>query len=113
MQKFSTQFIIKTDHHCFSGYFPGNPIVPGTMILEQVSLAWNKKGWKQDAQNKLTSFEFAKFINPLLGGVSCTINFVLIEPKTNKKSIIEKKLKAEFNVSADELIICKGKIVYA
>ena len=32
-------FAIPADHPALAGHFPGNPIVPGSMILEQVAAA--------------------------------------------------------------------------
>lgn len=33
------QFSISADHPCLPGHFPGHPLVPGVVVLEQVLLA--------------------------------------------------------------------------
>jgi len=34
--RFSRSFTVGSDHPCLSGHFPGNPVVPGVLILEEV-----------------------------------------------------------------------------
>jgi 3-hydroxymyristoyl/3-hydroxydecanoyl-(acyl carrier protein) dehydratase len=36
------QFLIGIDHPSLEGHFPGNPIVPGSVILEHVLAAWGE-----------------------------------------------------------------------
>ena len=39
---FKARFDIPVDHPCFAGHFPGQPILPGVLLLERVmSLAQN------------------------------------------------------------------------
>lgn len=54
------QFRIDANHPCLPGHFPGNPVVPGVVILDQVLQAL---GEDIDAPRQLA---WVKFVRPLL-----------------------------------------------
>lgn len=53
-------FVIGADHPALPGHFPGNPVVPGVVLLERVAAAC--KAWRGDTVGALD----AKFLRPLL-----------------------------------------------
>lgn len=67
----STTFVaplrIGATHPALPGHFPGNPVVPGVVLLERVAAAL--KQWRG---GKMARFE-VKFLSPLLPGQDATI----------------------------------------
>ena len=57
---FSAPLYIDAAHPALSGHFPGNPVVPGVVLLQRVAVAL--KDWRDE---KMTRFE-VKFLAPLL-----------------------------------------------
>lgn len=55
---------ISPDHPALPGHFPGNPLVPGVVILDRVmdAVAHGLPGWRVAGIRKL------KFLRPLLPG---------------------------------------------
>ncbi len=62
----TASFRIPADHPALAGHFPGNPIVPGTLILEQVIAACPQPS-RQVA--------FAKFQRPSRPGEEARIDY--------------------------------------
>jgi 3-hydroxymyristoyl/3-hydroxydecanoyl-(acyl carrier protein) dehydratase len=44
---FRTALRIEAAHPALAGHFPGNPVVPGVVLLERVAAAW--RGWRGNA----------------------------------------------------------------
>ena len=59
------RFTIPHDHPCLAGHFPGRPLVPGVVLLEQVLHAASLAG--HDVHGAL-SWPQVKFLRPLLPG---------------------------------------------
>ncbi|MGC1321364.1 MAG: hypothetical protein WA849_04215 [Candidatus Udaeobacter sp.] len=53
--------IIRANHPTLPGHFPGTPLVPGVVILDEVLAALIE--WRQDSQ--LTGIRMVKFLAPL------------------------------------------------
>jgi 3-hydroxymyristoyl/3-hydroxydecanoyl-(acyl carrier protein) dehydratase len=53
--------IIRANHPALPGHFPGEPLVPGVVILDEVLAALIE--WRQDSQ--LTEIRMVKFLAPL------------------------------------------------
>ena len=53
--------IIGANHPSLPGHFPGTPLVPGVVILDEVLAALIE--WRQDSQ--LTGIRLVKFLAPL------------------------------------------------
>jgi 3-hydroxyacyl-[acyl-carrier-protein] dehydratase len=53
---------IAHDHPCLPGHFPGNPIVPGVLLLEQVAQA--TAAWLGETMH-IRQFSHIKFLSPL------------------------------------------------
>jgi len=58
---FQREFRVGADHPCLPGHFPGSPLVPGVLLLEQVALAL--RDWRGERVARLLD---AKFVAPLL-----------------------------------------------
>src|SRR5690242_1270544 len=58
---------IEATHPALAGHFPGNPVVPGVVLLERVAAAL--RTWRGGCVEKLD----AKFVQPLLPGEDATI----------------------------------------
>jgi 3-hydroxymyristoyl/3-hydroxydecanoyl-(acyl carrier protein) dehydratase len=58
---FHREFRVAADHPSLPGHFPGSPLVPGVMLLEQVALAL--RAWRGE---RLARVQDAKFVAPLL-----------------------------------------------
>lgn len=56
-------FSIPSDHPCLPGHFPGRPLVPGVVVLEQVLLAVATASGQAVATLRLPQ---VKFMAPLL-----------------------------------------------
>ncbi|MET0065859.1 MAG: ACP dehydratase [Candidatus Thiodiazotropha sp.] len=55
---------VPADHPCLAGHFPGNPIVPGTLILDRVIELVQSRYPETEVAEVVT----AKFMQPLLPG---------------------------------------------
>ncbi len=62
MPAVQSSFQIKKDHPSLEGHFPGNPIVPGVVILDEVASII----LQQNSGFKVTGFSSVKFLQPLV-----------------------------------------------
>lgn len=65
---FQTRFLIDANHPALPGHFPGRPVVPGVVLLDQVAAALAQ--WKSAQLGELPQ---AKFLRPLLPGEEATL----------------------------------------
>jgi 3-hydroxymyristoyl/3-hydroxydecanoyl-(acyl carrier protein) dehydratase len=63
--------MIPADHPSLAGHFPGAPIVPGVVILDEVAAALTE--WRKES--RLTGVTSVKFIAPIKPGQSFVIGF--------------------------------------
>ena len=68
----SVEVLIAADHPSAAGHFPGNPIVPGAVLLSEVFAAWQRITGDTDRAIALRS---AKFISPTRPGDRVSIHF--------------------------------------
>lgn len=68
---FETCRVIPADHPSLAGHFPGAPIVPGVVILDEVAAALAE--WRKES--RLTGVTSVKFIAPIKPGQSFVIGF--------------------------------------
>jgi len=61
---FEVRRTIAADHPSLPGHFPGGPVVPGVVILDEILAALSK--WREDSQ--LTVIRAVKFLVPLKPG---------------------------------------------
>jgi len=89
-----SNFRISAKHPCLSGHFPGNPIVPGTVILDEVMQII----LQQNSDYKLSGFTSVKFIQPLLATQEVTVQVDKIPDSSN--TCLKVKFVATVNVNA-------------
>ncbi len=68
MSNFSRTIRFDGRHPALPGHFPGQPLVPGVLILEQVALAL--RAWQGQRLGRVIE---AKFMGPLLPGESAQL----------------------------------------
>jgi len=64
-------FTIAHDHPALPGHFPGNPIVPGVVLLDEIASAFEHL----QPGATLTGLPTTKFLSPLRPGEACTVQF--------------------------------------
>jgi 3-hydroxyacyl-[acyl-carrier-protein] dehydratase len=94
---FTANLRIKRKHPALDGHFPGNPIVPGVVILDNILQIWQKKNKKN-----INNVNNTKFLSLLRPDIICTIEY------TEKADQVVHFLLSN---CANE-IICKGVFSY-
>jgi 3-hydroxymyristoyl/3-hydroxydecanoyl-(acyl carrier protein) dehydratase len=71
MNEYQLSVQIPMDHPSFGGHFPGRPIVPGVVLLDEVVQAATRlvPGWDSAAQAGL-DVPVCKFLQPVLPGAT-------------------------------------------
>jgi 3-hydroxyacyl-[acyl-carrier-protein] dehydratase len=67
----TSSFAIKADHPSLPGHFPGNPIVPGVVVLEHIVAALRRS--RPDLA--CTGVRRMKFLRPLAAEETVTVSF--------------------------------------
>ncbi len=89
---------ISADHPALTGHFPGNPIVPGVVLLDEVIHALSAYIGRPV---KVTGFSAVKFVAPLAPQQSCAI--VLTAKEAGR---------ASFEVKMEGQKIVTGNLTY-
>ncbi|GMQ84222.1 MAG: hypothetical protein BMS9Abin06_0992 [Gammaproteobacteria bacterium] len=66
------EFSVSPDHPSLPGHFPGNPIVPGVVLLDEVIKAAETT---YGDSGHVTAVPMAKFLQPLAPRQLCRIDF--------------------------------------
>jgi 3-hydroxymyristoyl/3-hydroxydecanoyl-(acyl carrier protein) dehydratase len=69
MNGFSQALQFDAGHPALPGHFPGQPLVPGVLLLEQLALAL--RAWRDQ---RLVRVPEAKFVAPLLPGETAQLH---------------------------------------
>jgi 3-hydroxymyristoyl/3-hydroxydecanoyl-(acyl carrier protein) dehydratase len=93
----SAIFAISPDHPAIPGHFPGNPVVPGVVILHEVILAAGRWLGPGLAVRRLPQ---AKFIAPLLPGEDATVDLTRDGPTVT------------FSVRRADLVVARGTLEF-
>jgi 3-hydroxymyristoyl/3-hydroxydecanoyl-(acyl carrier protein) dehydratase len=68
----STEIVIACDHPAFAGHFPGEPIVPGVVLLDEALHAIATISGAASARCSLGSVKFLRIVRP---GQPVTLSF--------------------------------------
>lgn len=85
------EFTIAPEHPALPGHFPGNPIVPGVVVLQRVL---SLLAAHTEAEGAVTIVD-AKFLRPLYPGEVCT---VAIRRPQQRRSAFECRVRSELVV---------------
>lgn len=89
--------VVEPTHPALPGHFPGNPIVPGVVLLQHVFDAASREGFR------VVALASAKFLAPLRPGESFDIAF---ETKNTRLQFLvhrEKELLAQGSLDVEPL----------
>jgi 3-hydroxymyristoyl/3-hydroxydecanoyl-(acyl carrier protein) dehydratase len=92
--------IIHANHPTLQGHFPGAPLVPGVVILDEVLAALIE--WRRDSQ--LAGIRLVKFLAPLTPEQAFTISF-------SAKN--ERAAEISFCCRAGDRVIVEGRLEVA
>lgn len=91
--------VIPRDHPSAAGHFPGNPIVPGALLLSEVIHAWEKI---IAARLEKATVKVAKFLSPTRPGDTVAIQFEAITAT-----------QVKFQCSVAEILVLSGSFDYS
>ena len=97
---FETIRLIRADHPSLPGHFPGAPLVPGVVILDEVIAALAE--WQQNSQ--LSGIRMVKFLAPLKPEHAFTISLSLRD---------EHGAEVNFCCRAEDRVIVEGQLEVA
>lgn len=69
---FLSKIVVPANHPCFPGHFPGNPLVPGALLL-----AWVDAEMRRSGEGWISHLRQAKFLLPVRPGDNLTCEIVL------------------------------------
>lgn len=95
--QYSVECVIPDSHPSLSGHFPGNPVVPGVVILEKVLQELHALR----PVARVCGFPNVKFLSPLSPGQPFTIEIHLEEPTP----------AVRFTCRAREKCLVQGRLV--
>ena len=98
--RFEVLRLIHADHPSLPGHFPGAPLVPGVVILDEVVAALDE--WWRDSQ--LSGIRSVKFLAPLKPEQPFTISLSSTSKDAGEVS---------FCCRADERVIVEGRLEVA
>ena len=89
--------LIQADHPSLPGHFPGAPLVPGVVILDEVVAALDE--WRQDSH--LSSIRSVKFLAPLRPEQPFTISLSAASKDTDEVT---------FCCRAEDRVLVEGRL---
>lgn len=96
MDGFSQLVHFDAGHPALPGHFPGHPLVPGVLLLEQLALALRR--WRGQ---RLTRVLEAKFVAPLLPGESAQLQ---LTPSPAQPA------RVNFRIERDGILLARGTV---
>lgn len=94
-------FTIPHDHACFPGHFPGNPILPGVLLLERVMTY-------AESQNLFEKYALlnVKFLASVAPGESLNVTF----SESSANNFTFAVHIASGDVEAQATLVCSGQL---
>lgn len=71
----TVEFSIRADHAALAGHFPGNPIVPGVVLLNEIIHLVEAEIGSSTHPWQVSHVPVVKFLRPLLPGQLCALEF--------------------------------------
>ena len=93
---FEQVLCIDANHPALPGHFPGQPLVPGVILLEQLALAL--RVWRGQ---RLTGVLEAKFVAPLLPDQVATLRLTEADAE---------RARFRFEIRRDGILLARGMI---
>ena len=100
---FEHDFCIGADHPSLPGHFPGHPLVPGVILLEQVAIAL--RAWR--GQHLIRVLE-AKFMAPLLPAEQALVRLTVVAANGATEKASAARIRFEF--FRDDTLLARGTI---
>ncbi len=100
-----TEFTISADHPCLPGHFPGQPIVPGVVVLDRVLAAIEAQHGALGALR----MPQVKFLQPLLPEQTARIELQRLSDASDT-SMSDAPPRWRFRVLRDEVLIASGEV---
>ncbi|HSX58844.1 MAG TPA: hydroxymyristoyl-ACP dehydratase [Tahibacter sp.] len=69
-------FRIPAEHPSLAGHFPGNPVVPGVVVLDEVAAALRRRH-----DRRIAGFRQVKFMAPLLPGQDASLELDIADER--------------------------------
>ena len=92
-------FRVESDHPALAGHFPGNPVVPGVLLLDHVLVA--AEAWLV-RELRPAQLPQVKFVSPLLPGEDATITLEAANQVVRFRVECAQRLLAQGQFSLDE-----------
>jgi 3-hydroxyacyl-[acyl-carrier-protein] dehydratase len=98
-------FCIDADHPALPGHFPGHPLVPGVILLEQVAIAL--RAWR--GQHLARVLE-AKFVAPLLPTEHAHVRLMLaaVAASALNENVVAERIR--FEIFRDDTLLARGTV---
>ena len=96
MNGFAQALRFDAGHPALPGHFPGQPLVPGVLLLEQLALAL--RAWRGQ---RLTRVPEAKFVAPLRPGESARLQLTPVAASASR---------VNFRIERDGTLLARGVI---
>lgn len=87
---------IAANHPALPGHFPGQPLVPGVILLEQVALAL--RAWRDQRLGRVLE---AKFVAPLLPEQTALLQLMEMTPGG---------ARLRFELRCDDVLLARGVV---
>jgi 3-hydroxymyristoyl/3-hydroxydecanoyl-(acyl carrier protein) dehydratase len=99
MTELTLQLSVPTDHPAYAGHFPGHPILPGAVLLDEVL---NALAAHQGLDAAIGQIKSAKFPSPVRPGEDLSLNYSAAGPGAFR-----------FAVMAGERVAASGIFAFA
>lgn len=93
------EFVVPASHPCLPGHFPGNPVVPGVVVLDHVVAALEAMHGELGA----VRLPQAKFLQPLRPGQRASIELEALPSEAMRRW--------RFRVEREGVVLTSGEIV--